>query len=182
MEIADLFLKSIGIPELMIKSEELNNLLMEKVLFLIFKVHFMKVLLKILKDSKKQENILILKLQSVWNYLILKRMFYQDLVEIPQLQITGGQIMPMKMEKKEAILIELLQEEIKGAIEGEVIEEILVETEVGSNHMVMIELIISKSEEDIIKREVHGEVEEVIVEDVFGMSEFMKYNLNETIY
>jgi hypothetical protein len=120
MEIADLFLKNIGIPESMIKSEELNNLLMEKVLFLIFKVHFMKVLLKILKDSKKQENILILKLQSVWNYLILKRMFYQDLVEIPLLQITGGQIMPMKMEKKEAILIELLPEEIEGAIEGEV--------------------------------------------------------------
>jgi hypothetical protein len=33
--------------------------------------------------------------------------------------------------------------------------------------MIMIELIISKDEEDIIKREVHGEVEEVIVEDVF---------------
>jgi len=48
--------------------------------------------------------------------------------------------------------------------------------------MIMIELIISKDEEDIIKREVHGEVEEVIVEDVFGMSEFMKYNLNEIIY
>jgi hypothetical protein len=35
MEIADLFLKNIGIPELMIKLEELNNLLMAKALFLI---------------------------------------------------------------------------------------------------------------------------------------------------
>jgi len=36
----------------------------------------------------------------------------------------------------------------------------------------MIELIISKSEEDTIKRVVHGEVEEVIVEEELGMSEF----------
>jgi hypothetical protein len=50
MEIADLFLKNIGILELMIKLEELNNLLMEKVLFLIFRAHSMKVLLKILNN------------------------------------------------------------------------------------------------------------------------------------
>jgi hypothetical protein len=177
MEIADLFLKSIGIPELMIKSEESNNLLMVKVLFLILRVHFMKVMLKILRDSKKQENISILKLRSVWNFLILRKMFLQDLVEIQQLQVIGGQIMPMKMIKKEALLIELPQEEVEEATEDEVIEEITLGTEVVSNHMVMIELIISKSEEDIIKREVHGEVEVVIVEDVFGMSEFMKFKL-----
>ena len=53
MEIAELFLKNIGILELMIKSEESNNLLMVKVLFLILRVHFMKVMLKILRDSKK---------------------------------------------------------------------------------------------------------------------------------
>ena len=87
--------------------------------------------------------------------------------------------MPMKMIKKEALLIELPQEEVEEAIEDEVIEEITLGTEVVSNHMAMIELIISKSEEDIIKREVHGEVEVVIVEDVFGMSEFMKFKLNE---
>jgi hypothetical protein len=88
----------------------------------------------------------------------------------------------MKMIKKEALLIELPQEEVEEATEDEVIEEITLGTEVVSNHMVMIELIISKSEEDIIKREVHGEVEVVIVEDVFGMSEFMKFKLNEIIY
>ena len=178
MEIAELFLKNIGILELMIKSEESNNLLMVKVLFLILRVHFMKVMLKILRDSKKQENISILKLRSVWNFLILRKMFLQDLVEIQQLQVIGGQIMPMKMIKKEALLIELPQEEVEEATEDEVIEEITLGTEVVSNHMAMIELIISKSEEDIIKREVHGEVEVVIVEDVFGMSEFMKFKLN----
>ena len=87
--------------------------------------------------------------------------------------------MPMKMIKKEALLIELPQVEVEEATEDEVIEEITLGTEVVSNHMAMIELIISKSEEDIIKREVHGEVEVVIVEDVFGMSEFMKFKLNE---
>ena len=87
--------------------------------------------------------------------------------------------MPMKMIKKEALLIKLPQEEVEEATEDEVIEEITLGTEVVSNHMAMIELIISKSEEDIIKREVHGEVEVVIVEDVFGMSEFMKFKLNE---
>ena len=85
MEIAELFLKNIGILELMIKSEESNNLLMVKVLFLILRVHFMKVMLKILRDSKKQENISILKLRSVWNFLILRKMFLQDLAEIQQL-------------------------------------------------------------------------------------------------
>ena len=182
MEIAELFLKNIGTLELMIKSEESNNLLMVKVLFLILRVHFMKVMLKILRDSKKQENISILKLRSVWNFLILRKMFLQDLVEIQQLQVIGGQIMPMKMIKKEALLIELPQEEVEEATEDEVIEEITLGTEVVSNHMAMIELIISKSEEDIIKREVHGEVEVVIVEDVFGMSEFMKFKLNEIMY
>jgi len=49
MEIADLFLKNIGILELMIKLEVLNNLLMEKELFLILQVHFMKDILKTLK-------------------------------------------------------------------------------------------------------------------------------------
>ena len=179
MEIAELFLKNIGILELMIKSEESNNLLMVKVLYLILRVHFMKVMLKILRDSKKQENISILKLRSVWNFLILRKMFLQDLVEIQQLQVIGGQIMPMKMIKKEVLLIELPQEEVEEATEDEVIEEITLGTEVVSNHMAMIELIISKSEEDIIKREGHGEVEVVIVEDVFGMSEFMKFKLNE---
>ena len=78
-----------------------------------------------------------------------------------------------------SVLIELPQEEVEEATEDEVIEEITLGTEVVSNHMAMIELIISKNEEDIIKREVHGEVEVVIVEDVFGMSEFMKFKLNE---
>jgi len=123
-------------------------------------------------------NILILKLKSVRNYLILKKMFLQDLVETRQLKIIGGQIMPMKTEKKEAIQIELLQEEIEEAIEDEVIEEILVVVEEVSNHMGMIELIISKREVDLIKREVHGEEEEVIAEDVFGMSELMKFKFN----
>jgi preprotein translocase subunit SecD len=105
-------------------------------------------------------------------------MFLQDLVETRQLKIIGGQIMPMKTEKKEAIQIELLQEEIEEAIEDEVIEEILVVVEEVSNHMGMIELIISKREVDLIKREVHGEEEEVIAEDVFGMSELMKFKFN----
>lgn len=58
------------------------------------------------------------------------------------------------------------------AIEDEVIEEVMVVTEVLTKHIVMRELIISKSEEDTIKRVVHGEVEEVIVEEELGMSEF----------
>jgi hypothetical protein len=182
MLIADLSLKNIGILELMIKLEELNNLLMEKVLSLIFRVHFMKVLLRILKGLKKLVNTLILKLQSVWYYLILKKMFLQDLVETLELQIIGGQIMLMKMEIEELILIEFLQEEIEVVIEDEVIEEVMVVTKVDTNNIVMIDLIISKNEEDIIKRVVHGEVEEVIVEEEVGTSEFMKFKLNEIIY
>lgn len=132
--------------------------------------------MKILKDSKKQAKILILKLQSAWNYLILKKMYLQDLLETRQLQIiTGGPMVPKKMETDKAILIDLLLEGIEEAIEDGVIEEVMVVTEVVSNHMEILELIISKSGEDIIKREVHGEVEEVIVEDVIGMSEFMKF-------
>ena len=68
------------------------------------------------------------------------------------------------------------------AIEDEVIEEVMVVTEVLTKHIVMRELIISKSEEDTIKRVVHGEVEEVIVEEEVGMSEFMKFKINEIIY
>jgi hypothetical protein len=75
MQIVDLSLKNTGILELMIKSEELNNLPMEEVLSLIFRVHSMKGLLKILKGSRKQVNILILKLQNVWYYPILKKMY-----------------------------------------------------------------------------------------------------------
>jgi len=136
----------------------------------------MRDILKILKDSKKQAKILILKLQSAWNYLILKKMYLQDLLETRQLQIiTGGPMVPKKMETDKAILIDLLLEGIEEAIEDGVIEEVMVVTEVVSNHMGILELIISKSGEDIIKREVHGEVEEVIVEDVIGMSEFMKF-------
>jgi len=65
------------------------------------------------------------------------------------------------------------------AIEDEVIEEVMVVTEVLTKHIVMRELIISKSEEDTIKRVVHGEVEEVIVEEEVGMSEFIKFKINE---
>lgn len=103
-------------------------------------------------------------------------------METLELQIIGGQVMLMIMEIKELILIELLQEEIEEAIEDEVIEEVMVVTEVLTNNILMIELIISKSDEDIIKRVVHGEVEEVIVEEEVGMSEFMKFKLNEIIY
>lgn len=88
--------------------------------------------------------------------------------------------MPMKMGKEEVILKELLQVEIEEVIEDVVIEEILEETEVVTNHMVTIEQILNKSVEDIIKKE-HGEVEEVIGEDVFGMSELMKFKLIEII-
>jgi len=68
------------------------------------------------------------------------------------------------------------------AIEDEVIEEVMVVTEVLTKHIVMRELIISKSEEDTIKRVVHGEVEEVIVEEEVGMSEFIKFKINEIFY
>lgn len=88
--------------------------------------------------------------------------------------------MPMIMGKEEVILIELLQVEIEEVIEDVVIEEISEETEVVTNHMVTIEQTLNKSVEDIIKKE-HGEVEEVIGEDVFGMSELMKFKLNEII-
>lgn len=58
----------------------------------------------------------------------------------------------------------------------------MVVTEVLTKHIVMRELIISKSEEDTIKRVVHGEVEEVIVEEEVGMSEFIKFKINEIFY
>lgn len=123
-----------------------------------------------------------MKLQSVWYYLILKKMFLQDLVETQELQIIGEQVTIMIMEIGELIMKEILKEEIELYKEDEVIEEVMVVIEVVTNKIVMKDLIISLDEEDIIKMVVLGGVEEVIVEEEVGMSEFMKFKLNEIIY
>jgi len=123
-----------------------------------------------------------LKLQSVWYYLILKKMFLQDLVETQELQIIGEQVTITIMEIGEVIMKEILKEEIELYKEDEVIEEVMVVIEVVTNKIVMKDLIISLDEEDIIKMVVLGGVEEVIVEEEVGMSEFMKFKLNEIIY
>lgn len=86
------------------------------------------------------------------------------------------------MEIGELIMKEILKEEIELYKEDEVIEEVMVVIEVVTNKIVMKDLIISLDEEDIIKMVVLGGVEEVIVEEEVGMSEFMKFKLNEIIY
>lgn len=86
------------------------------------------------------------------------------------------------MEIGEVIMKEILKEEIELYKEDEVIEEVMVVIEVVTNKIVMKDLIISLDEEDIIKMVVLGGVEEVIVEEEVGMSEFMKFKLNEIIY